>query len=164
MAYAYSSLYGIPATGLRFFTVYGPFGRPDMAYYSFSEKIIQGKRINVFNSGNMKRDFTFIDDVTESIKRLINHPPKVSNINQKYLYNIFNIGNSKPVELNYFISLLEKYLKKEAKKSDKPMQKGDMIITYSDTTELKKYINFEPKVNIEDGLKIFCDWLLNFNN
>jgi UDP-glucuronate 4-epimerase len=161
MAYAYSSLYDIPTTGLRFFTVYGPWGRPDMAYYSFSKNIIEGKPIQVFNTGKLKRDFTYIDDIVKMIFKLI----KVENIKSsqsKPKYKLFNIGNSKPVDLLYFISLLEKYLDKKAILKMEEMQKGDVRTTYSDCTEIINYLKYKPQVDIEVGLKKFINWFKKY--
>ncbi|MFZ4590396.1 MAG: NAD-dependent epimerase/dehydratase family protein [Ignavibacteria bacterium] len=164
MAHAYSILYGIPMTGLRFFTVYGPWGRPDMAYYSFSKSIMEGKNINLFNNGNMKRDFTYIDDIVHSIKILLEKEPQIINNDCVANFRLFNIGNSKPIELRYFIHLLEVNLGNKAILENKPMQKGEVEITYADNNDLYEYINYRPKVKIEEGLNKFCYWYKEYKN
>ncbi|WP_085991535.1 NAD-dependent epimerase [Oceanobacillus senegalensis] len=173
MAHTYSHLYGIPTTGLRFFTVYGPWGRPDMAYYSFTRDIIEGKEIKVFNHGNMKRDFTYIDDIVEGIIRLINRPPK-ENPNYDWSnptpsasnksFKVYNIGNNKPVHLMDFIRTLEKLIGRKANLKYLPMQPGDVKTTYADIDELKKDIGFTPTTSIEVGLKHFVEWYKMFYN
>ncbi|EHP88551.1 NAD-dependent epimerase/dehydratase family protein [Methanotorris formicicus] len=150
MAYTYY-LYGIKMVGLRFFTVYGEFGRPDMAYFKFTKNILLGKEIEVYNYGNMERDFTYISDVIGGI---------VSAIEKNFDYEIFNLGNSKPVKLMYFIELIEKYLNKKAKKKFLPLQDGDVLRTYADLTKSEKFLEYKPKVTIEEGLKRFCNWFL----
>ena len=125
MAYTYSHLYNVPATGLRFFTVYGPFGRPDMAYFGFSDKIMAGKAIKIFNQGDMYRDFTYIDDIVEGVMRMLNNPPVPNEDGDRY--KIYNIGNNKPEKLMEFIQTLEKALGREAKKEFYPMQPGDVL-------------------------------------
>ncbi len=162
MAHAYSSLYGIPMTGLRFFSVYGPWGRPDMAYYSFAKNILDGKPIKVFAEGKLKRDFTYIDDITESLTRITEIIPPAGKSGAKF--RIFNIGNDNPVEVNEFISLLEKYLGKKAIIEYLPMQKGDVIQTHADISRLSGVVNYIPIVKIDSGLSRFCDWYLNYNN
>lgn len=162
MAHAYSSLYRIPITGLRFFTVYGPWGRPDMAYYSFAKNILEGKPIKVFAEGKLKRDFTYINDITESLFRIIEIAPPESKSRPKY--RIYNIGNDNPVEVNEFISLLEKYLGKEAIKEYLPMQKGDVIQTHAEISILSETVKYKPIVKIDLGLSRFCDWFLNYHN
>jgi UDP-glucuronate 4-epimerase len=173
MAHTYSSLYGLPTTGLRFFTVYGPWGRPDMAYFSFARSMFNQEPISIFNFGQMKRDFTFIDDIVEGIYRLIN---KIAEPNPNWNghkpdpafsyapYRLFNIGNNNPVELNYFIEILEKYIGRKAKKNFLPIQPGDIPVTFADIDDLKKEIDFIPQTNIEDGLKEFVDWYKRFYN
>lgn len=156
LAYAYSNLYNIPVTGLRFFTVYGPYGRPDMAYFSFTKKIMNDEVIKVFNNGDMYRDFTYIDDIVEGIYKLIEKIPGTDEHNVKY--KIFNIGNNKPVKIIDFINILEKYIGKEAKKEYLPMQPGDVYETYASVEELQKEIAFSPNTSIEEGLKKFVDW------
>ena len=160
MAYAYSSLYGIKATGLRFFTVYGPYGRPDMAYFSFTNSIINNKEIKVFNHGDMYRDFTYIDDIIEGIIRLIDKPPLETDVP----FKVYNIGNNNPVKISDFITILEKAIGKEAKKIYLPMQKGDVYETYADITDLKEKTGFAPKTSLAEGLKQFVKWYKEFYN
>ncbi len=161
LAFSYSHLFKIPSTGLRFFTVYGPYGRPDMAYYNFTKLINEGKEINVFNNGDMKRDFTYIDDIIYGITRLINKPPAERDIkesNARAPFNIFNIGNNNPVTLRRFISAIESSLGKKAIEIKLPMQPGDVPITYADIDDLYEYIGFKPTTSIEDGISKFVDW------
>lgn len=158
MAYAYANLYGIPCSGLRFFTVYGPLGRPDMAYYKFAKKMLDQEQIDVYAKGKMKRDFTYIDDITESISRLIHLPPR-----GKCPIEIYNIGNSSPVELMYFIKLLEHYLGVEARINFVPGQTGEMTETFADIGKLSDRINFKPQVAIEEGLKRFVQWFKSYH-
>jgi UDP-glucuronate 4-epimerase len=167
IAHTYSHLYGIPTTGLRFFTVYGPWGRPDMAYFSFTKNILEGKTIKVFNHGNMKRDFTYIDDIVEGMSRLLDCPPIPNNEwdrlnpdpSSSYApYKIYNIGNNKPVKLLDFISTLESLLGVEAKKEFLPMQPGDVEATYADIDDLYNAVGFQPSTSIEDGLRQFVEW------
>jgi UDP-glucuronate 4-epimerase len=167
MAHTYSHLYKLPTTGLRFFTVYGPMGRPDMAYYSFTKKIIEGKPIKVFNNGEMMRDFTYIDDITDGIVNLLNHIPAANtNWNHRHPdpgssyapYKVYNIGNNKPVKLMDFIGTLEKHLGIPAIKEYLPMQPGDVQATYADISDLERDVGFKPKTSIDDGLKKFVDW------
>jgi len=167
MAHTYSHLYGIPTTGLRFFTVYGPWGRPDMAYYSFTKSILEGKPIKVFNHGKMERDFTYVDDIVEGIMRLI---PKAPEPNTEWNeetgklsestapYKIYNIGNNSPVTLEYFISVLEEKIGKKAEKIYMDMQPGDVLRTYADVSDLEEAIGFKPQTSIEDGLEKFVEW------
>lgn len=156
MAYTYSHLYGIPATGLRFFTVYGPYGRPDMAYFSFTKAILEGKPIKVFNNGDMYRDFTYIDDIVTGIVNVMKRPPvKDENGVQHKLYNI---GNNKPEKLMDFIQTLESCLGKEAIKEYYPMQPGDVYQTYADVKDLMNDFNFKPDTPISVGLKKFVEW------
>lgn len=173
MAHTYSHLYGIPTTGLRFFTVYGPYGRPDMAYYSFTKDIIEGKPIKVFNHGQMERDFTYIDDIVEGIIRLIDKPPmgnpnwseETDDLSTSFApYKIYNIGNNNPVPLMRFINAIENALGIEAKKEYLEMQPGDVLRTYADVSDLEKDINFKPKTSIEDGIKKFVDWYIGYYN
>lgn len=156
MAYTYSHLYGIPATGLRFFTVYGPFGRPDMAYFKFANKMVKGETIQVYNHGEMLRDFTYVDDIVEGISRMIVCPPDENEDGDRY--KIYNIGNSHPVKLMDFISILEKAIGTEAKKEFLPMQPGDVYQTYADVSELEKDFDFKPKTTLEEGLTRFAAW------
>lgn len=159
MAYTYSHLYGIPATGLRFFTVYGPLGRPDMAYFGFAEKIMSNQSINVFNNGDLQRDFTYIDDIIECMVRMIRKPPKPDEITGAK-YKVYNIGNNNPERLMDFIHILESVLGKEAKKIYLPMQPGDVYQTFADVTEIEKDFEFKPDTSLEDGLKKFATWYL----
>ena len=158
MAYTYSHLYGIKATGLRFFTVYGPYGRPDMAYFGFSEKIYLGEVIKIFNNGDMYRDFTYIDDIVEGICRMLYTPPVPNG--EGDCYKVYNIGNNNPENLMYFIEILERKLGREAKKEYLPMQPGDVYQTYADISELEKDFGFAPKTSLEDGLGKFAEWYL----
>lgn len=153
MAFTYAHLYKIPLTGLRFFTVYGPWGRPDMAYFSFTNKIYADESIKIFNNGDMLRDFTYIDDIVHGIELVIDKAPKGEDP-----YKIYNIGNNKPERLMYFIETLENSIGKKAKKEFLPMQPGDVYQTYADISELEKDFGFKPKTSIEDGLKKFADW------
>ncbi len=171
LAHAYSHLFNIPSTGLRFFTVYGPWGRPDMAPMIFVKSIISGKPINVYNHGKMKRDFTYIDDVVEGIYRCIFKPANSDKSFNRFKPNpaksfaphrIFNIGNSKPIELLKFIILIEDKLKLKATKNMMPMQPGDVEVTCAETSELKEWIEYKPVTNIEDGINKFVDWYRNF--
>lgn len=156
MAYTYSHLYGIPATGLRFFTVYGPYGRPDMAYFSFSEKIMKGEPIKIFNQGNLYRDFTYVDDIVEGVVRMLNNPPLPNAEGDRH--KIYNIGNNKPVKLMDFIKTLEEELGKEAIKEYLPMQPGDVYQTYADIEELEADFGYKPSVEIKEGLRKFAEW------
>lgn len=165
MAHAYSNLYKIPTTGLRFFTVYGPMGRPDMAYYIFTNKIVSGEPIEVFNNGDMMRDFTYIDDIVEGIIRLIPNAPvanpdwKEDQVSESWApYKIYNIGNSQPVRLLDFIETIEKHLGMRAKKIFRPMQLGDVQSTYSDINDLEKAIDFKPTTTIDEGVSQFIKW------
>ncbi|MBK9332923.1 MAG: GDP-mannose 4,6-dehydratase [Ignavibacteria bacterium] len=157
MAYTYFHLYKIPMTGLRFFTVYGPWGRPDMAYFKFADKIMKGETIEIYNNGDMERDFTYIDDVTESISRLLKKMDDTE-------YRLFNIGGEHPVNLLKFVETLEKKLGKIAVKEFKGMQPGDVKITSADTTDLAEYIDYIPEVRIEDGLEKFVNWFKEYYN
>lgn len=156
MAYSYCKLYDIKATGLRFFTVYGPMGRPDMAYFSFSQKIMKEETIKIFNNGDMYRDFTYIDDIIEGVYRILANPP-LADING-VKHKVYNIGNNKPERLMYFIELLEKELGKEAKKEFLPMQPGDVYQTYADVSELERDFEFKPSTALENGIKEFAAW------
>ena len=166
IAHSYSSLWKIPITMLRFFTVYGPWGRPDMAYFKFTNAIIKNKKIDVYNKGEMYRDFTYIDDVTKSIELLINKAPpqnKKSNYKNDSLsslapFRIINIGNQKKVYLKNFISALEKKLNKKANKNNMSMQKGDVKKTLSNTNLLYQIIKYKPKVNYINGISAFVEW------
>jgi UDP-glucuronate 4-epimerase len=160
MAYTYSHLYGIPATGLRFFTVYGPYGRPDMAYFSFTKAIMEGKSIKIFNNGDMYRDFTYVDDIIIGIEKLLCNQPVADENNVKH--KIYNIGNNKPEKLMDFIKTLETLLGKEAKKEYLPMQDGDVYQTYADVTDLMKDFDFKPNTPIDVGLKRFTEWYMTY--
>ena len=173
LAHSYSHLYEIPTTGLRFFTVYGPWGRPDMTLFLFTKSILNEEPIKIFNKGEMIRDFTFIDDITESLFRVINKK-STSDINFDYLkpssssswapYRIFNIGNSNPINLMDFISTIEEILGRKAKKEFLDMQPGDVASTSADTALLEKWIGFKPKTSVKEGIKKFIDWYKNFYN
>lgn len=167
MAHTYSHLYGIPTTGLRFFTVYGPWGRPDMAYFSFTRDILEGKSIKVFNHGKMERDFTYVDDIVEGIFKLIPLAPKANkewdeskdDLSTSFApYKVYNIGNNQPVQLMKFISVLEEKIGKEAEKIYMEMQPGDILKTYADVSDLVKDVGFKPGTSIEEGLGKFVEW------
>lgn len=172
LAHAYSQLYGIPSTGLRFFTVYGPLGRPDMAYFGFTQKIFKGEPIKVFNYGDCYRDFTYIDDIVESVTRILCNPPakrvNKDSILKDIQYAVYNIGNNQPVQLMDFIVTLEKALSKAvgqeivAKKEFLPMQPGDVQATYSDSTPLERDFEFKPSTGIEEGLQRFANWYVDY--
>ena len=167
MAHVYSYLYNIPTTGLRFFTVYGPWGRPDMALFIFTKAILNDEPIKVFNYGKMERDFTYIDDIIEGVIRVISNPPKPNknydklnpNPSTSYApYKIYNIGNNKPVQLMEFIETLEKHLGKTAKKEYLPLQSGDVPRTYADVDDLVKDVGFKPETSIDEGIRSFIEW------
>jgi UDP-glucuronate 4-epimerase len=159
MAYTYSHLYDLPTTGLRFFTVYGPWGRPDMAPMLFAEAITKGEAIKIFNNGEMQRDFTFVDDIVEGIVRsLVLLPVKAPKA------DIFNIGNSKPVKLMDFIAIMEDCLDKVALKKYLPMQDGDVKITYADTFSIQKDKGYEPNTELKEGVNKFIDWFINYKS
>lgn len=163
MAHTYSHLYNIPTTGLRFFTVYGPMGRPDMAYYKFTKAILEGKSIDVYNNGKMKRDFTYIDDIVEGVVRVIDKIPNQLDskiTSAKAPYKIYNIGNNQPVTLRRFINAIEKACGVKAKENLLPMQDGDVPTTYADIMDFEQDINFKPKTSIEDGIRSFVKWYL----
>ncbi|MCU0356076.1 MAG: NAD-dependent epimerase [Cyclobacteriaceae bacterium] len=173
MAHTYSALFQLPTTGLRFFTVYGPYGRPDMALFLFTKAILEGKPIDVFNHGKMRRDFTYVDDIVEGIVRLIPLAPKPdSSWNSKHPdpsssfapYRIYNIGNNKPVELLHFIEVLEDKLGKKAIKNFKPIQDGDVPETYADVDDLMRDAGFKPDTSIEEGIGKFVDWYKEYYN
>ena len=167
MAHSYAHLYGIPCTGLRFFTVYGPWGRPDMAYYKFTQAILEGKEIELYGEGKMQRDFTYVDDIVEAVARLISKPAVG---NQKWEgknpdpatspapYRIYNIGNNAPVELARFVSAIEAATGKKAKIVKKPVPPGDVLATAARVDDLAAAVDFRPKTSIEDGIKKFVDW------
>lgn len=156
MAYTYSHLYGIPATGLRFFTVYGPYGRPDMAYFKFANKIRKGEPIQIYNHGDMYRDFTYVDDIVTGIEHMLCNPPKANELGD--LYKVYNIGNHKPEQLMHFIEVLEQALGQKAEKEYLSMQPGDVYQTYADVTDLQKDFDFKPGTTIEEGLGKFAVW------
>ena len=160
MAYTYSHLYGIPATGLRFFTVYGPFGRPDMAYFKFTNKIRRGEAIQIYNNGDMYRDFTYVDDIVTGIEHMLCNPPKANELGDRY--KVYNIGNNKPEKLMHFIEVLEHAIGKTAKKEFLPMQPGDVYQTYADVSELERDFDFKPATTIEEGLGKFAEWYKDY--
>lgn len=175
MAHAYSKLYNIPSTGLRFFTVYGPCGRPDMAYFGFTNKLIKGEKIQIFNYGNCKRDFTYIDDIVEGVIRVMQHAPEKQTGEDGLPippYKVYNIGNNHPENLLDFVSILQKELVSagvlpedydfESHKELVPMQPGDVPITYADTTPLEKDFGFKPNTSLREGLKQFAIWYKEF--
>ena len=174
LAHAYSKLYNIPSTGLRFFTVYGPAGRPDMAYFGFTDKLVKGEKIRIFNYGNCKRDFTYIDDIVEGVVRVMQHAPeRITGEDGLPLppYKVYNIGNSHPENLLDFVDILQQELVRagvlpedydfEAHKELVPMQPGDVPVTYADTTPLEQDFGFRPSTPLRDGLKMFADWFFN---
>lgn len=172
MAHTYSHLYGLPTTGLRFFTVYGPWGRPDMALFLFTDAIINHKPINVFNNGNMLRDFTYVDDIVESVTRLIPKAPvpdkdwdakKPNPATSNAPYKVYNIGNNSPVKLLDFIEAIENKTGIQAIKNFMPLQDGDVPMTYADVSELINEIDFQPSTPIQDGINNFIDWYLDYN-
>ncbi len=175
LAHAYSKLYNIPSTGLRFFTVYGPAGRPDMAYFGFTNKLIKGQTIEIFNYGNCKRDFTYVDDIVEGIKRVMQHAPEKQNGEDGLPlppYAVYNIGNSTPENLLDFVTILQEELVRakvlpadydfEAHKKLVPMQPGDVPVTYADTTALERDFGFKPSTSLREGLRKFAEWYYNF--
>ena len=157
MAYAYSHLYRLPVTGLRFFTIYGPWGRPDMAYFLFTRAIIEGKPIKLFNNGNMRRDFTYIDDVTRVLSRLVDQAPHEGSDGSPPV-KIYNVGNNHPEELSRVVALLEKELERTAVTEMLPMQPGDVIETFADAGDLMRDTGFRPQTSIEDGIRHFVSW------
>lgn len=175
MAYSYSHLFQIPTTGLRFFTVYGPWGRPDMSYYTFTKNIIEGNKIKVFNNGDMKRDFTYIDDIVEGIIRLLHRPPQASSMqnledlekttlsSNHIPYNIYNIGNHNPIHLLDFIQILETLIGKKANIELLSMQPGDIKETFADITDLQKEIGFSPSTPLQVGLVHFLAWYRQYH-
>src|SRR5467141_2009952 len=165
IAHSYSHLYGMPVTGLRFFTVYGPWGRPDMGYFKFTDAIVRGKPIEIYNHGRMQRDFTYIDDVVEAIMRVLEHPPKRSVLQESAgavlsdaRYKIYNLGNHQPVDLLKFIEIIEQALGIEARKTFLPMQPGDVVSTYAQMDDLYEATGFRPTTPIEEGLPKFVQW------
>lgn len=177
MAHAYSKLYNIPSTGLRFFTVYGPAGRPDMAYFGFTDKLVKGETIKIFNYGNCKRDFTYVDDIVEGVVRVMQHAPEKENGGDGLPippYKVYNIGNSHPENLLEFVTILQEELLRagvlpkdydfESHKELVPMQPGDVPITYADTTSLEQDFAFKPGTSLRDGLRNFAEWYVKFYN
>ena len=170
LAHSYSSLWKLPITMLRFFTVYGPWGRPDMAYFKFTKKILSQKKIDIYNKGKMYRDYTYIDDIVDGICKLLNKAPSKKQINKfkndslssVAPFRILNIGNTKKISLINFINTLEKELKKKIKKNYLPMQKGDVHSTLSDSTLLKKITGYNPKTNYKNGIRKFITWYLSY--
>jgi UDP-glucuronate 4-epimerase len=171
MAHTYSALYNLPTTGLRFFTVYGPWGRPDMALFLFTKAILEGKPIDVYNHGKMKRDFTYVDDIVESIGRLIPRPPKPNEEWSGFSpdpatsfapYKVYNIGNNKPVELLRFIEIVEEKTQKKAVKNFMPIQDGDVPETFADVDDLMRDVDFKPETPIEEGVGKFVDWFREY--
>lgn len=173
MAHTYSHLYGIPTTGLRFFTVYGPWGRPDMALFKFTKAITNGESIDVYNHGDMLRDFTYIDDIVEGILRIKDIPPSANNdwkvesglpSESSAPYKIYNIGHGSPVKLMDFIDSIENSLGVEANKNYMPIQPGDVYCTFSDTQELFEATGYKPQIKVSEGVKAFVDWYKNYYN
>ena len=177
MAHAYSKLYNIPSTGLRFFTVYGPAGRPDMAYFGFTDKLVKGETIKIFNYGNCKRDFTYVDDIVEGVVRVMQHAPEKDNGEDGLPippYKVYNIGNSHPENLLEFVTILQEELVRagvlskdydfESHKELVPMQQGDVPVTYADTTSLEQDFAFKPGTSLRDGLRNFAEWYVKFYN
>ena len=175
MAHAYSKLYNIPSTGLRFFTVYGPAGRPDKAYFSFTDKLVKGETIKIFNYGNCKRDFTYVDDIVEGVVRIMQHTPEKQNGEDGLPippYKVYNIGNSYPENLLEFVTILQEELIAakvlpadydfEAHKELVPMQAGDVSVTYADTTSLEQDFGFKPSTSLREGLRIFAQWYAKY--
>ena len=160
MAFTYSHLYNFPSTGLRFFTVYGPYGRPDMAYFSFTQKILRGDSIKIFNNGDMYRDFTYVDDIVQGIMNMLLNPPKPDENGD--CAKVYNIGNNNPEKLMYFIETLEKAIGKTAEKEFLPMQPGDVYQTYADVSDLQRDFDFKPSTSIEDGLNRFAKWYFEY--
>lgn len=176
MAHAYSQLYNIPTTGLRFFTVYGPAGRPDMAYFDFTNKFVSGETVRIFNHGHCLRDFTYIDDVAESIVRIMSHPPRRTTDTEglsKPPYSIYNVGAGSPVSLLEFVETLQEELVAagvlpsdfdfEAHKQSVPMQPGDMLVTYADISDLERKIGFRPSIPLREGLRCFARWYAEYH-
>jgi UDP-glucuronate 4-epimerase len=171
MAHVYASLYDLPVTGLRFFTVYGPWGRPDMAYFAFTKAIFEEVPIELYNRGNMKRDFTFIDDIVDGVVKVMRkvprdnerwNPQKPDPGTSTFPYRLYNIGNNKPVALLDFVSIIEKEIGKQAIKKFVSMQSGDVQETYADITGIQKDTGFAPSIEIQEGLKCFIDWFRDY--
>ena len=166
MAHSYSKLYGIPSTGLRFFTVYGPWGRPDMSPMLFATAISNGKPIKVFNGGDMIRDFTYVDDIVEGTIRVIDNPPSCHTERSEgsVPFEVFNIGCSNPVKLMDFISEIENAMGKEAVKEYLPMQPGDVYQTFADCSKLESRVGYRPSTSLHDGIAAFVEWFKSDNN
>lgn len=162
MAQTYGHLFKVPATGLRFFTVYGPWGRPDMAYYSFTKAIFEGREIEVFNNGRMSRDFTYVDDVVEAVSRLLVHPPEADAGGAGVPHAVFNIGNHSPVELERFIEIIGEKAGLPVRKVYRPMQPGDVIATYADVRGLSDAVGFAPTTPLDVGIGRFVDWYRDY--
>jgi UDP-glucuronate 4-epimerase len=171
MAHSYSHLYGLPTTGLRFFTVYGPWGRPDMAYFLFTKAILASEPIDLFNQGNMERDFTYIDDIVEGVSRVINKVPEpdadwsgndLNPASSSAPYRLYNIGSNNPVQLMVYVREIEKNLGKKAKFNMLPMQDGDVRKSHADVDDLIKDFDYAPKWNVEDGIKNFIQWYVDY--
>mgnify|MGYP006291401801 CR=1 FL=1 len=171
MAHTYSNLYDLPTTGLRFFTVYGPFGRPDMALFMFTKNIIEGKPIDVFNYGNHRRDFTYVDDIVEGVIRTMDHtaepneewnPANPDPGTSRAPYRIYNIGNSQPVELMRYIQVIEQCVGREAEKNRLPMQPGDVPDTWADVDDLIADVDYQPATTVEEGVRRFVEWYVDF--
>lgn len=165
MAYSYSNIYKLPTTALRFFTVYGPWGRPDMSLFLFTNAIKRNKEIKLFNKGNMKRDFTYIDDIVSAVVKLIKKVPKPKNKSNKFSnipFRVLNIGSNNPVELKKYIKYIESALGKSAKKIELPMQKGEVQQTHASLKNIRKIIKYKPKTNIKTGIRKFVDWHNNY--
>ncbi len=172
LAHSYAHLTGMPVSGLRFFTVYGPWGRPDMAYYHFARKIKNGEPITVYNKGDMFRDFTYVDDIVEAVTRLIDHPPEADPgwnsddpdpATSSAPYRIYNVGNNNPIKLAEFIRLLEEKMGKEAEKNYEPMKPEEVYKTWADCTDLYNIINFQPSTTLEEGIQAFVDWFRTYH-
>ena len=171
MAHAYASLFGLPATGLRFFTVYGPWGRPDMAMWLFTAAIMDGKPLKLFNNGRLRRDFTYIDDVTEAIIRLVKRPPAPNPswsgdtpdpATSRAPWRLYNVGNSRPVELLELVRLIEQAVGRPAIREFLPMQPGDVLETCADSADLERAVGFRPNTSIEDGTRLFVEWFRGY--
>ena len=171
MAHSYASLYNLPCTGLRFFTVYGPWGRPDMAIFSFTKAIIDGKSIDVYNQGEMLRDFTFVDDIAEAVIRVMEKPAQANHkwdgkhpdpASSQAPYRLYNIGNNTPIKLLDFIQTIEQAVGKKANLNLQPLQAGDMVSTFADTTRLQEDFAYQPSTRLADGIQAFVDWYRDY--
>ena len=172
MSHAYSHLYGVPTTGLRFFTVYGPWGRPDMSLFIFVKAILEGKPINVHNEGRMERDFTYVTDIVKGVEKILESPAgKTDNIEVEMdpaissaPYRLYNIGNSKPVKLMDFISAIEEFLGKKAEMNMIPIQPGEVVKTWADVSDLENQFNYAPDTPIREGVRQFIEWYRSYFN